>query len=133
MALELPRYEYDAGAGTVTIDFTEPLADDPKFKPRVKARDSLGGSGIRQRNSDFQEEVAELNHEFVPESEIDLVITMMKDHVLEGNTFDFTPDRVAAPGTKFTVEYLDDEFEPDRMFLQRNLWRFRLRIRKEIT
>jgi hypothetical protein len=129
----LPRYEYDPGTGLVQIDFSEPLADDDKFHPRYRLRDVFGGTGIRQRNTDYRESLVVLEHEFVPEPEMDQVITMIQVHVGEGGTFDYVPDRIGAPGAKITLEWLDDELDMDRQFVQRNLFRFRMPVRKVIA
>lgn len=132
MALVLPRYVYDAGAGNVIIDFTAPIAQDPKPQQRVTRVDALGGTGIRQSNFKFVETVHTLTHEFVPESEIDLVDTMMTDWVLKGNTFDFYEDQTVT-GSFITVELLDKRFRPRRMSKKLDIWRFSINVRVEIT
>lgn len=131
MALILPKYVYDAGAGAVTINFTEPLADDDIFNPKAKIREAKGGTGIRQRQKDFIEEKLTIHHKYVPEAELNSVITMMKDWVLGGGHFDFYPDQTAGPFT--SVEFMGDEFEFDRMFTNVARFEFKVPVRKRIT
>ena len=132
MALILPAYKYDAGAGLVTINFTEPLADDDVFGIRAAVRDTFGGSGKRQRHFDFNEEVLTLHHKYVPEAELTSVITMMRDWVLRGNTFDFYHDQTV--GTFFTLECLDKTFDDfDRMFANLTRFEFKINVRKYIA
>ena len=133
MANIKPAFEYDTGGGPITITFGGNINSDDKFKPRGRGiRDLFAGSGIRQRNKDFNEERLRLKIEFVSETIIDEIITMMKDHVLAGNTFKYIPDQ-DTPGTFITVQLLDSAFNPDRMFDTVNIWSFTLNLRKAIT
>jgi len=133
MASTKPAFEYDTGGGPITITFGVNINSDDKFKPRGRGvRDIFAGSGIRQRNTDFNEERLRLRIEFISETIIDEVITMMKDHVLAGNFFKYIPDQLV-PATFDTVQLLDSAFNPDRMFDTVNLWAFSLNLRKSIT
>jgi hypothetical protein len=132
MALVLPRYVYDAGAGNVIIDFTECLAQTDKERIKANRKVTFGGTGIRQVNHKYNETIFSLVHEFVPESEIDLVSTMMQDWVLLGNTFDYYPDQTVT-GTFTTVECLNTEFVPIKMEKKVDIWSFTLTVREEIS
>ena len=132
MALVLPRYRYDAGAGVVTIDFTRALAL-PEFilQPQAKIREAKGGRGKRQRQKDYIEEVATLHHVLETAAVRDAVITMMKDWTLGGGFFDFYPDQTLGGFT--SLELLDDGFDVERMFTNLAVYEFSLKVRKRIV
>lgn len=132
MALVLPAYVYDSGGGPVTINFTQPLEMDDHPILDVERKDVFGGTGIRQSNVQYIEEIITLSHQFEAESVIDSVDTMMETWVLLGNTFDFLPDQTVT-GVFDTVELIDKKFSPKRMVTGRDLWEFKIKVRKQIT
>lgn len=132
MAVIKPRYVYDAGAGNVIIDFTAPIAQDPKPTIRANSKSAFGGTGIRQVNHKYNETIYTLVHEFITEAEIDLVTTMMDDWVLKGNSFDFYEDQTAT-GSFITLQLVDRQFRPERMNKKLDIWQYTIRCREEIT
>ena len=132
MSQILPRYVYDSGSGNVIIDFTAPIAADPKEQIRANVQHVFGGTGIRQSNHKYNETVRVLEHEFITEAEIDAVILMMDTWVLLGNTFDFYEDQTVT-GVFTTVQLVDRAFAPVRMNKKLDIWRFRITVREEIT
>ena len=132
MALLLPAFIYDAGAGDVTINFTQPIEKDDHEDLRLKKKDVFGGTGIRQRNTLWVEERIVLSMQFETEATIDLVTTMMRDWVLLGNTFKYVPDNTDLL-TFTTVESMDSAFRPVRIVEGSDLWKFKMNVRKAIT
>jgi len=131
MSVELPRYVYDAGAGDVIIDFAECLAEDPHQTLETMRKDVFGGTGIKQTNFFYTNQVITLVHEFVPEATIDLVDTMMTSWVLKGNTFDFYEDQTVT-GSYLTLELLDKKFKPKRMNKKVDIWKYKIKCRVQI-
>jgi hypothetical protein len=132
MALIFPALIYDAGAGDVTIDMTQPLEKDDHPILKLKKKDVFGGTGIRQRNVGYIEEIITITAQFEPEATVDAVDTMMKTWVLLGNTFKYVPDNTDYL-TFQTVELLDGGFSPERMNTGRDFWKFKLKVRIAIV
>lgn len=133
MAIIKPAYIYNAGAGDVTITFTQPIQGEPIFEPKFKVRDAIGGSGIRQRQLEYYEEITTLHHAFETLAVRDAVILMLTAWVGAGGSFKFVPDQTV-PGTFFTVELMDDSFASlDRQFTNLARYEFKLKVRKAIT
>lgn len=126
-----PAYSYSTGGPEIFINFTNPIARDPKPEERSSRKDVIGGTGVRQVNWQFNERIITLEHEFVPESEIDLVATMMRDWVLRGGSFKFYEDQTVT-GIYQILQLLDKNFEPTRMSKKVDIWRFELTCRVEI-
>lgn len=131
--VKLPRYEYDPGSGTVTIDFTSAMVDEPLFAPEWHGREAFGGKGTLQRSKDYLQEVTTLEHAFVTKAQKDAVNTMCKTHALDGKSFFFVPDRVGAPSTKHEVQLLDKAFRPKRQFKNLEFYEFALGVRLKIA
>lgn len=132
MAIEKPRFVYDAGAGNVIIDFETGLADTPKPASRHRSDEQISGSGIRQLNHHFKETRYRLEFEFISEATVDLVQTMIDDWVGLGNSFDFYEDQTVT--TSFvTLEWLDGTFRPRLMSKAADIWAFDMKCRLKIT
>lgn len=132
-AVVLPKYTYNAGAGVVTITFTQPLAPDGsggQFELKLHARDAFGGNGKRQRQKDYVEETIVLRHKYETETVRAALVTMMQTWVLLGNSFLYYPDATA--GTNYELECLDTGFEYDRMFPNLAVYDFKIKARKKI-
>ena len=80
MAAKLPRLSYDAGAGTINIDFTSVLEDTSgdEFDQNIDRVDVKGGTGRRQSNFNYIEEVLEANFQYVTTANKDKVKTPTK-------------------------------------------------------
>lgn len=123
----LAKFVYDAGAGDVTITLTRPLAADIHPIRKANIREVTGGSGVRQRNKNYTEQIFSIELQFEPEATIDLIDTMMADHVEAGGTFKFFPDKDL--GTFLTVEYLGNTWKPNRSTFTRDFYEGELEVR----
>ena len=134
MAAPLPAFAYTAtGATEIIINFTVNIAHSDEFNLRAQVRDSFSGSGIMQRQTDFIEDRIILEQRFIPETERDLVETMMRDHVLGGGTFKYIPDQTDLL-TFTTVQLVDTRWDGStRDPITLNLFKWRLNLRKVIT
>lgn len=133
-ASTIPRFRYDPGTGDIDIVFTSLLQSDPKQSPEeVRGSDHFGGTGVRQRNLGYNHEIIVLRMEFVTRTTMDLVDTMLRDHVNKGGTFTFFPDETDL--LTFTkLQMLG--FRPDdnrRQFPARIFYTFTLTCRVEIS
>jgi len=127
----IPKFEYDSGGGPVTITLTGGLATDDHPILEGKFKDTFGGTGIRQRVEQYQQDIITIHTQFEAESIVDLIDTMMKTWVFKGNSFKFFPDKDL--GGFEDVEFVDRSWKPKRMENTRDLWEVKFKVRKKIT
>lgn len=132
MAVKKPRITFPVGGGT-DIDFGENLKRDDVFDDVGDFITSIGGTGKLQRNHNFNSEILVAQFQFETLTIVNEVKTFVTTHGFLGKVFEWVPDRIAAPGTKFNVQLMDKEFKPIRMFGGVDLYEFSLTLRKEIT
>jgi len=132
MSFVSPALEYDTGGGPIVINMAGGLDVDDHPELEQERKDVFGGTGIRQSNNFYTEEIITLSFSFETEAIVDSVDTMMKDWVLAGNTFKYIPDQTVT-GVFTTVQLIGKTFEPRRMTPGRDLWEFELVVREAIT
>jgi len=129
----LPRFEYDPGTGTVQIDLTVPLTNPDTNDLNWSGAEAKSGTGKRQRNTFYIEEIKTLKFEFVTRANRDKIETMMKDWVIKGNTFTYYPD-VTDLLTFFTLEYMPKTWVGSkRTALALDRWDIELVVREYIA
>lgn len=134
MADTRPAFKYGAASTTITFDTTLYDADD--FHSKGVIASAKGGNGRRQTVSNYVDQVAVLDFQFVQQSLKDSVETMMNSWVLLGNSFRYIPNQLV-PGTYHTVELQDlaGGWDPKMQVKvgTPKYWKFKLTVRKAIS
>lgn len=88
----IPRIHYDAGAGTVQVNFTYPAEGDP-FEEVAKAVNvtAVSASGAIQNNQLYQEEIRKIKVKFVSKTVTDLFRTFFEAWGSKKESFTYYP------------------------------------------